>query len=152
MNDEERIDAVLSAVANVLLDKGDGYSVGQLVADLEGDGNTHESDPYHVWDRHFLQDMEKQATEWRDEPRDFEEVESLMDAFYEYWSENTEKKFCQIVCMAHAIENGISGYNDESPYQEPIDNLGDDQLRRYLNKRLEKEDFEVEAAEAIINE
>lgn len=131
---------VLNQVGSALLDKGEGYSVGKLVADLEGDG-TAEDDPYTVRDRHFLQDL-GHIDEWRDEPRDPAEVEALLDLFTEYWAEREQMRFCEIVCNAHLAENGLGDFDPDAeggPYEEPLTELTDEQLKGYLERKLERE-------------
>lgn len=139
MRDEERIDAILSRVGSVLLDKGVDYSIGQLVADLEGDGSSYEEDPYHVWDKHFLHDLSYNVEdEWRDEPRDPQEVEKVVETFRVYWELHPDMRFCQIVCNAHSVKNGMRNFDEDTQYSVPIDELTDEQLVDYLESRIEK--------------
>lgn len=138
MRDEERINAILSEVGSALLDKGEGYSIGQLVADLEGDGSSRSEDPYNVWDRHFLNDLEQMDGGWRDEPRDPQEVEEVVETFREYWNHYPDMRFCQIVCNAHSLENGMRNFDADTQYSVPIDELTDEQLLNCLERRIEK--------------
>lgn len=130
---------VLSELGRVLMDKGAGCSVGQVVAELEGDGI--DDDPYDVRDRHLLQDLE-QVDEWRDDPRDLQEVEALLDLLAERWDLKPDLRLCQIVCNAHLAENGMDDFEPDynvSMYDEPLDALTDDQLRAYLERRIAAE-------------
>lgn len=138
MRDPSRIPAVLGAVQDALLSKGDGYSVGKLVAELEGDGSTRQEDPFNVWDEHFLQDV-SQVDEWPQEIRDPREVKELADTFEKYWTDCPDMRFCQIVCNAHALKNGLGNFDtDKSPYATTIDNLDDEQLLEYLEDKLDE--------------
>lgn len=135
---DEKIDETLAKVGDSLLDKGAGFSVGKLVAELEGRGTNNKTDPYYVRDEHFLMDLQE-IDEWRDEPRDPKELESLLDLFAKYWKEYPSLRFCQIVCNAHAAENGMTGFEEyDSPYADPLDELTDEQLQKYLERKVKK--------------
>lgn len=134
---------LVPAVGDALLTKGAEYSLGKLVAELEGDGKTSETDPKNVWDRHFHQDLES-VQGWPDDPRDPDELDELLEVIELFLSENPEKHLCEVVCDAHVYKNGLGDFKtNETDYQSPVSELTDDQLYDYLSSRLNNEPDEA---------
>lgn len=126
---------ILAAVGKALLDKGEGYSVGKLVAELEGDGVELESDPSNVWDKHFYQDV-ADVDDWPDDPRPPAEVDAVIDALEMYWETHESARFCQIICNANLHKNGFEVFEKgETYYTKPISALTDEQLIEYCESR-----------------
>lgn len=142
MTDDERerqIRRIMTAVRDALLTRGAGSSIGGLVADIEGDGTTPETDPHHVWDRHFFRDV-ADVDGWRDEPRDPDEVNELVDAVEEYWLQYPDKRFCQLVCRIHTRQNGLADFDPEgTAYAKPLDELTDEQVLDFIEEYTDDE-------------
>jgi len=108
-----------------------GWSVGELVARLAGNGATQSQDPFYMEDDVLESRLDSRLPETS--MAEDGETRETFDALEEHWSQYTDLRFCQMVCNAHSqrFDEGESVHED-APYPETIDSLTDRELRNAL--------------------